>query len=63
MKRAHLIGPPMTHDFADEKLRDLRRRLSAAEAGRTTGNPAVIRDQIDKWLEYRWGLNERREPL
>lgn len=43
------------HEIAD---RNIARYQKALKNG--TGNPAVCRGMIDKWLEYRLGPNDER---
>lgn len=45
----------MSHDIAD---RNIRRYQAALKSGK--GNPAICRDQIDRWLDYRKGPDEPR---
>jgi hypothetical protein len=60
-----VLGPLNAWEFADEKIRELRERVKLAENGCYDGNPAVMRDQLDKWLEYRHqhDPDEERLPL
>lgn len=52
-------------DFADQKIRELRAKIKLAENGAYKGNLAVMRDMLDKWLEYRHshGPDDERLPL
>lgn len=60
-----VIGPRRCWDFADQKIRELRAKIKLAEDGDYKGNPAVMRDMLDKWLEYRHahGPKDERQPL
>jgi hypothetical protein len=40
-------------EFADGKIRELRAKIKLADDGDYDGNSAVMRDMLDKWLEYR----------
>lgn len=40
-------------DLADRKIAYLKDRLDRAERGEGRANPAVCRDMIDRWLDYR----------
>jgi hypothetical protein len=58
MKAEQTNGPKfigMSHDIADRNLRHYQEVL---KSGR--GNPAICREMIDKWLDYRKGPNEPR---
>jgi hypothetical protein len=57
--------PRRCWDFADQQIRELRAKIKLAEDGDYKGNPAVMRDNLDKWLEYRHdhGPNDERQPL
>lgn len=58
-------APERCWDLADEKIRELRAKIKLAEDGDYDGNVAVMRDMLDKWLEYRHGhaANDERTPL
>lgn len=60
-----VIGPKNAWEFADQKIRELRAKIKIAEAGDYDGNVAVMRDMLDKWLEYRQnhGPDDERLPL
>jgi hypothetical protein len=57
--------PLNARQFADEKIRELRAKIKLAEDGDYDGNVAVMRDMLDKWLEYRQAHapDEERLPL
>jgi hypothetical protein len=40
-------------DVADRNIRRIKAALDAAVRGEGTANPAICRENIDKWLEYR----------
>jgi hypothetical protein len=65
VQEGNLIGPKRAWEFADEKIRELRAKIKLAETGDYDGNPAVMRESLDKWLEYRHnhGPEEERLPL
>jgi hypothetical protein len=57
--------PRLCWELADEKIRELSEKIRRAEAGEYDGNPDVMRDSLDKWLEYRHAHapDEERLPL
>lgn len=40
-------------DIADENIRRFKASLDAALRGEGKANPAICREKIDQWLEYR----------
>lgn len=52
-------------ELADRMVRDLSTKIAAAERGEYDGNPAVMRDTLNAWLEYRHahGPDDERLPL
>ena len=42
--------PERCWTFADQKIRELRAKIKLAEDGDYKGNPAVMRDSLDRWL-------------
>lgn len=59
------VDPDSCWEFADQQIKDLTAKIKAAEQGKYKGNPLVMRDMRDKWLEYRHnhGPDEVRQPL
>lgn len=52
-------------DLADRTIAGLKDAIDRAERGEGNANPAVCRDMIDRWLDYRssHGPNDLRAEL
>lgn len=63
--QSNVTGSPNAWEFADQKIRELRAKIKLAEDGDYDGNVDVMRDMLDKWLEYRQqhGPDDERLPL
>ena len=61
----YVPSPLNAREFADEKIRELRAKIKLAEDDDYDANVAVMRDMLDKWLEYRHAHapDEDRLPL
>ena len=59
MSQSETSEPQTTAELADEQIARYRRAIKDG-----TGNPAVCRDMIDRWLDHRIDHgDEPRQPL